>query len=49
MAAAPGEKALGIDHFEWPNAGVLDRFDGFLFTLPAVYYLMQILEPWLTK
>jgi CDP-diglyceride synthetase len=28
---------------------VLDRFDGFLFTLPAVYYLMQILEPWLTK
>jgi phosphatidate cytidylyltransferase len=31
------------------HGGVLDRFDGFLFTLPAVYYLMQILEPWLTK
>ena len=26
-ALAPGEKALGIDHFEWPNAGVLDRFE----------------------
>jgi CDP-diglyceride synthetase len=25
---------------------VLDRFDGFLFTLPAVYYLTQVLEPW---
>lgn len=31
------------------HGGVLDRFDGFLFTLPAVYYLMQILEPWATK
>ena len=28
------------------HGGVLDRFDGFLFTLPGVYYLMQILEPW---
>ena len=26
-ALAPGEKVLGIDHFEWPNAGVLDRFE----------------------
>lgn len=28
------------------HGGVLDRFDGFLFTLPAVYYLMIVLEPW---
>ena len=28
------------------HGGVLDRFDGFLFTLPAVYYLMLVLEPW---
>jgi len=31
------------------HGGVLDRFDGFLFTLPAVYYLMEILQPWVTK
>ena len=31
------------------HGGVLDRFDGFLPTLPAVYYLLQILEPWATK
>jgi phosphatidate cytidylyltransferase len=29
------------------HGGVLDRFDGFLFTLPAVYYLMLVVEPWL--
>jgi phosphatidate cytidylyltransferase len=28
------------------HGGVLDRFDGFLFTLPAVYYLTMVLEPW---
>jgi phosphatidate cytidylyltransferase len=28
------------------HGGVLDRFDGFLFTLPAVYYLTTVLEPW---
>jgi phosphatidate cytidylyltransferase len=28
------------------HGGVLDRFDGFLFTLPAVYYLTLVLEPW---
>ncbi len=28
------------------HGGVLDRFDGFLFVLPAVYYLMQVVEPW---
>ncbi len=28
------------------HGGVLDRFDGFLFTLPAVYYLLIVLEPW---
>ena len=26
------------------HGGVLDRFDGFLFTLPAAYYLMRILD-----
>lgn len=31
------------------HGGVLDRFDGFLFVLPAVYYLMVLLEPWVTK
>jgi phosphatidate cytidylyltransferase len=29
------------------HGGVLDRFDGFLFALPAVYYLFVVLEPWL--
>lgn len=29
------------------HGGVLDRFDGFLFVLPAVYYLTLITEPWL--
>jgi len=28
------------------HGGVLDRFDGFLFALPAVYYLTMVLEPW---
>jgi phosphatidate cytidylyltransferase len=28
------------------HGGLLDRFDGFLFTLPAVYYLTLVLEPW---
>ncbi len=31
------------------HGGVLDRFDGFLFTLPAAYYLLDILKPWVTK
>ncbi|MEY2582596.1 MAG: phosphatidate cytidylyltransferase [Ilumatobacteraceae bacterium] len=31
------------------HGGVLDRFDGYLFCLPAVYYLLQILQPWVTK
>jgi hypothetical protein len=26
-ALAPGEVALGIDLFDWPNAGVIDRFE----------------------
>jgi hypothetical protein len=25
-ALQPGERAVGIDHFEWPDAGVIDRF-----------------------
>jgi phosphatidate cytidylyltransferase len=29
------------------HGGVLDRFDGFLFTLPAAYYLALVLTPWL--
>lgn len=28
------------------HGGVLDRFDGFLFTLPAVYYLFRVVEPY---
>lgn len=28
------------------HGGVLDRFDGFLFTLPAVWYLLITLTPW---
>jgi phosphatidate cytidylyltransferase len=28
------------------HGGVLDRFDGFLFVLPAVYYLTLVLQPW---
>ena len=28
------------------HGGVLDRFDSFLFVLPAVYYLLQVLQPW---
>lgn len=28
------------------HGGVLDRFDGFLFVLPAAYYLLQVLEPY---
>ena len=31
------------------HGGVLDRFDGFLFTLPAVYYLMLVIEPWVAN
>jgi phosphatidate cytidylyltransferase len=31
------------------HGGLLDRFDGFLFALPAAYYLLQVLQPWLTK
>ena len=27
------------------HGGVLDRFDAFLFTLPAAYYLLRYLEP----
>jgi phosphatidate cytidylyltransferase len=30
------------------HGGVLDRFDGFLFALPGVYYLMLVLEPWVS-
>ncbi len=28
------------------HGGVLDRFDGFLFSLPAVYYLFLVVEPY---
>lgn len=30
------------------HGGVLDRFDGFLFTLPAVYYLLEVLRPYVS-
>ena len=26
LGLAPGERALGIDTFDWPNAGLIDRF-----------------------
>ncbi len=29
------------------HGGILDRFDGFLFTLPAAYYLLITLEPFI--
>lgn len=29
------------------HGGVLDRFDAFLFVLPATYYLLLVLQPWL--
>jgi phosphatidate cytidylyltransferase len=28
------------------HGGVLDRFDAFLFALPAAYYLLVVLQPW---
>jgi phosphatidate cytidylyltransferase len=28
------------------HGGVLDRFDGFFFVLPAVYYLTLVISPW---
>ena len=31
------------------HGGILDRFDGFLFVMPAVYYLTIYLHPWVTK
>ena len=31
------------------HGGVLDRFDGFLFVMPAVYYLLIHMQPWVTK
>jgi phosphatidate cytidylyltransferase len=31
------------------HGGVLDRFDGFLFVLPAVWYLLITLEPWTAR
>jgi len=31
------------------HGGILDRFDGFLFAMPAVYYLVTTLHPWVSK
>ena len=31
------------------HGGVLDRFDGFLFVMPASYYLLIYLQPWANK
>jgi phosphatidate cytidylyltransferase len=30
------------------HGGVLDRFDGFLFALPAAYLLLDYLRPWVS-
>ena len=29
--------------------GILDRFDAFLFAMPAAYMLLVTLHPWVTK
>ena len=34
----------GLDHW----FSVLDRFDGFLFVLPGAYYMLRVLEPYLS-
>lgn len=31
------------------HGGILDRFDAFLFAMPAVYFLLVSLHPWVTK
>ena len=31
------------------HGGVLDRFDAFLFAMPAAYFLLEYLQPWVTK
>jgi phosphatidate cytidylyltransferase len=31
------------------HGGILDRFDAFLFAMPAVYFLLEYLRPWITK
>jgi phosphatidate cytidylyltransferase len=46
------KRSLGVKDFGTivpGHGGILDRFDGFLFVLPAVYYLTLVLEPFLTK
>lgn len=29
------------------HGGVLDRFDGFLFVMPAAYYALRLIKPWM--
>ena len=43
-----GVQTLALPIFKGPG-GVLDRFDGFLLPLPAVYYLPVALQPWVTR
>jgi len=43
------KRNLGIKDFGTVirgHGGVLDRFDGFLFVLPAAYYLLMVLQPY---
>jgi phosphatidate cytidylyltransferase len=52
LAASWVKRKCGVKDFgTWlpAHGGVLDRFDGFLFALPAVYYLLQVMQPWVTK
>jgi predicted O-methyltransferase YrrM len=45
MALAPGERALGIDTFDWPDAGVIDRLKANL----TQHSVADIIDVWQAK